>query len=383
MTDKKDKKAPEQKKNRTCPVCGSRLGPSAQRCQVCGNTFQSGTNRSKKRGTSEITLSLPLTLAMIAVFTLLAAGATFAALQLTGITDEAPTETPTMTLTPTVTNTLLPTDTATPEATWTALPPIEYSVVENDTCIGLAVFYDVSVRAITELNNLGSECFLVPGQNILIPQPTPTPSPTPTLTLEPIAATEEACEKLMYTVESSDTLFSISLNYAVSMDALKAYNNMNTDVVFQGQNLVIPLCEQVLPNAPTATPTPVPPYPAPNPLLPQDGQAFTLANDTVTLQWAAVGTLRDNEFYQVTVVDITEGSGDVRITAAVKDTKYIVPVSMRPSVSMPHVLRWSVATVRQTGTTPDGEPIYQTAGAPSADRVFTWSGAAPQATSTP
>lgn len=380
MAEKKEK---TENSRRSCPVCGTKLSETAKRCLVCGTTFHPGTTRTMKRGSSQITLSLPLALAMVAVFTLLAAGATFAALRFTGMSDEAPTETPTITLTPTTTSTPQPTDTPTPEPTWTPLPPIEYSVVENDTCLGLAVFYEVSVRAITELNNLGTECFLVPGQTILIPQPTPTPSPTPTLTLEPIEATEEACEKLVYSVEADDTLFSISLNYAVSMDALKAYNNMNTDVVFEGQDLVIPLCEQVLPNAPTATPTPIPPYPAPNPLLPQDGQSFSLANDTVTLQWAAVGTLRENEFYRVRVVDVTEGTGDVRITAEVKDTKYIVPVSMRPQEAAPHVLRWSVTTVRQTGTDPDGEPIFETAGDTSGFRVFSWSGAVPEATPEP
>ncbi|MBN1265879.1 MAG: LysM peptidoglycan-binding domain-containing protein [Anaerolineales bacterium] len=376
MTEKTEK----QKTTRTCPVCGTKLTESAERCLVCGTTFFPGTNKTKRRASSQITLSLPLALVMIAVFTLLAAGATYAALRLTGISEDAPTETPTITLTPTVTNTLEPTATDTPEPTWTPLPPIEYSVVENDTCIGLAVYYEVSVRSITDLNNLGTECFLVPGQTVLIPQPTLTSSPTPTVTLEPIAATEEACEKLEYIVEADNTLFSISLNYAVSMEALKLYNNMNTDVVYEGQPLIIPLCEQVLPNAPTSTPTPIPPYPAPNLLLPQDGQAFTLANDTVTLQWASVGTLRDNEFYRVTVVDVTEGSGDVRITDEVKDTKYIVPVSLRPAETAPHVFRWSVITVRQTGSDPEGKAIFEIAGSQSTYRVFSWSGAVPAAT---
>jgi len=376
MTEKKDKETT----TRTCPVCGTKLSESAERCLVCGTTFIPGTNKTKRRGSSQITLSLPLALVMIGVFTLLAAGATYAALSLTGISDEAPTETPTITLTPTVTFTPEPTVTGTPEPTWTPLPPIEYTVVENDTCIGLAVFYEVSVRAITELNNLGTECFIVPGQSILIPQPTPTSSPTPTLTLEPIAATEEACEKLDYEVQSNDTLFSISLNYAVSMEALQSYNNMNTDIVYEGQILVIPLCEQVLPNAPTATPTDIPPYPAPNPLLPQDGQAFTLVNDTVTLQWASVGELSEEEYYQVTVIDVTEGTGDVRITEQVTDTKYIVPVSLRPAETSPHVFRWSVITVRQTGSDPEGNPIFKTAGLRSAYRVFSWSGAVPEPT---
>ena len=41
------------------------------------------------------------------------------------------------------------------------------------------------------------------------------------------------------------------------------------------------------------------------------------ANDTIALQWSAVGTLRDTEAYAVTVEDVTEGEGRklVRITS--------------------------------------------------------------------
>ncbi|MEW6568757.1 MAG: hypothetical protein AB1449_11445, partial [Chloroflexota bacterium] len=126
-----------------------------------------------------------------------------------------------------------------------------------------------------------------------------------------------------------------------------------------------------------------PPHPAPNLLLPQDGAAFTLANDSVTLQWASVGQLRENEFYQVVVEDVTEGTGTRRIVDYVRDTKYIVPVGLRPSEAMPHVLRWWVTTVRQTGTNAAGNPIYTSAGATSIRRDFTWSGAAIGPTPTP
>jgi hypothetical protein len=49
------------------------------------------------------------------------------------------------------------------------------------------------------------------------------------------------------------------------------------------------------------------------------------------------------------------------------------------------VIRWWVLTVRQTGTDDDGNPIWDTAGAVSVPRVFTWtsSGEAPAATPTP
>jgi LysM repeat protein len=268
----------------------------------------------------------------------------------------------------------------------TLRPPLRYTIVDGDTCGGIAFFFDVSVRSIVELNNLGTECLLSVGTEIQIPHPTPTVTPEPSATLSPAEATEAACPKENYTVEANDTLFGIAQNYNVSMQSVKDYNGLISDTVFEGQRLVIPLCERLTVGGATPTPTQPPPYPAPNLLLPRDGEAFTLANDTVNLQWASVGTLREGEFYRVTVVDVTEqtiGSGDKTLIDYVSDTKYIVPSDFRPSGEAPHVMRWWIETVRLTGTTPSGDPRYANAGASSVQRVFTWSGGTVAATATP
>jgi hypothetical protein len=186
-----------------------------------------------------------------------------------------------------------------------------------------------------------------------------------------------------YTVQANDTLSGIAGNYNVSIRAIMDYNGMTSETVFLGQVLIIPLCERLPTAGPSPTATLPPPHPAPNLLLPQDGAPFTLANDTVSLQWAAVGELRENEYYQVIVEDITEGSGTVRTVATVKDTKYIVPTSFRPSEPIPHIMRWWVQVVRQSGTTINGEVDYQPAGALSTPRDFSWSGAVPGSTPTP
>jgi hypothetical protein len=109
-------------------------------------------------------------------------------------------------------------------------------------------------------------------------------------------------------------------------------------------------------------------------LLPADGASFTAANDTITLQWASVGTLRQDEAYAVTIEDVTSGNGQ-KMVEYVNDTKYIVPASLRPVDNVPHILRWVVIPVRQTGTDQSGQPTWDTAGAASAPRVFSWWGA--------
>src|SRR5690606_4242227 len=132
----------------------------------------------------------------------------------------------------------------------------------------------------------------------------------------------------------------------------------------------------------TPTATLPPPYPAPNLLLPADGAAFTLANDVVTLQWASVGVLNDNEAYQVIVEDVT-ATQTRRITDYVTDTRYIVPSSFRPNDNVAHVMRWWVIPVRQTSVDDQGQPVWSASGAVSEKRVFTWVGVAVQGTPNP
>ncbi len=360
---------------RVCPTCGSRVAEGADRCGVCGTVLRGGSVTGASRDSSYLTLPLPIALGALVAFVLLAAGLTYAAMRFTPLgAQPTPSVSPTITSTPTLTPTASPTPTAVP--TFTPLPPIEYTVNANDTCLGLAAFYQVSVASIIELNKLSTQCLLSVGQKLLIPQPTPTASPMPSETLEPGQATEQACEKISYTVEANDTLIGIAANYNVDMQAIMDYNGMTGDTVFTGQVLLIPLCARLATPGPTATPTLPPPYPAPNLLLPQDGSAYSLADDSVTLQWASVGQLRENEFYRVVVEDVTEGSGRVRLEAYVTDTKYIIQASFRPADPTPHVMRWWIEPVRRVGSRTSGDPIYNSAGAVSLKRVFTWSGAA-------
>lgn len=314
---------------------------------------------------------------------MLAVGLTYLATRGLGVgSSEEPEVTITLTPTETITPSTTPTETQVPSPT--PLPTLEYFVVENDSLLAIAVRYDVSIQSILQLNpGLNSQSILSVGQRLLLAQPTPTPSPEPTATLPPEEATRAACETIIYTVEANDTLGGIADNYNVNLRAIMDFNGMTSETVYLGQVLIIPLCERNPTPGPSPTPTPPPPYPAANLLLPQDGAAFSLADDSVTLQWAAVGELRENEFYQVTVEDVTEGTGTRKLVDYVKDTKYIISNSFRPNESVPHILRWWVEAVRQTSVSGDGEAIYVSGGAVSIRRDFTWTGAAPEATATP
>src|SRR5690242_663187 len=360
---------PTSQKSQICPTCGTRLSDNATRCLVCGTELTAKAATKSKKAESgmqasrmpEITLSLPAALGALTLILLIGAAAVYFSLRsgLTGATITEPTVEGTVTETPTITPTA--TETSLP-ATPTPLPtqpPFEYTVREGDTCGIIAANLDVSVQSIIVQNQLSSQCFVSVGQTLKIPYPTATPAPPPTAVPNQATQTAQACEKVSYTVQANDTLSSISLNYNVPQDAIKFYNGLSSDQVFIGSTILIPLCERFATPGPTPTATLPPPYQAPNLLLPASGASFTLANDVITLQWATIGTLRDNERYQVTVEDSTAlNLGEAkRITDYVTDTKYIVPTSFRPNDNQAHAFVWWVTTVRQNGVDEQGQPV--------------------------
>ena len=147
--------------------------------------------------------------------------------------------------------------------------------------------------------------------------------------------------------------------------------------IVAGQILIIPL-ERVITAGPSPTPTPPPAWPAPNPLVPADGQTFG-AGQPVSLQWTAVGTLRPDEFYWVTVEDVT--CNCARVTEqAVSETKWIVPAEFRHTDNTIHVYRWTVTTVHQKSIDAGGKAQYDSAGATSPIRDFIWMGGSGTAT---
>jgi LysM repeat protein len=366
------------KPTKLCPTCGTRLSEDATRCLVCGTDLAAPGKPAKSskavQGSRlpQITLNLPTILGLFLLFLAIGAGLVYFATQRIETIVE-PTPSPTVTLTATVTITPTPTI---PAPTETPLPtptPISYKVASGDSCSTIAFRFGVSIQSIVLLNDLPAACdTLVIGQELKIPQPTPTATALPTATLSEADATRAACGEVEYTVQDNDTLSSISLNYAVSISVLKEYNGLVNDTVRSGQVINIPLCQRLATPGPSPTPTPPPPYTAPNLLLPADGSAFTVSGDeTVTLQWAAVGILRENETYAVNILDVTEGTNE-KLVEYVTDTKFIIPDTIRPADNKPHIIRWWIVPVRQTGTNKEGNPIWEDAGESSLWRDFVW-----------
>ena len=381
-------------KSRNCPVCGTKLSENARRCLVCGTelstTSEPSSPKIKKTNDKidskripEIKMNLIALIAIIVVILVLIALLVYFIV----IAGNAPEEglvgaETTATVTPTLTTTPSNTATMTPLPTWTPLPPIEYTVKDNETCLDIALQFNTSVQSIILANNLNTSCLISPGIVLQVPQPTLTPSPVPTATPEAFIADVEMCTQTdTIIVEANMTLSSIAANYNVSMSDIRIYNNLPNDIVRQGDRLIIPLCDRLPTAGPTLTPTPLPPYPAPNPLLPRSGAAFAATDEAVTLQWASVASLFPGEVYRVVVQDLTSAEEKILVDY-VSDTKYILPASFRPVDTTPHIFQWSVSVARQINSDPNN-PIFEEAGAISAFRVFSWVGSGVVPTETP
>ena len=400
---------------RLCQLCGTRVGEATTKCIVCGANLTSGEvpttgsstlpnpqesdpryttdtahqqdaiqrsepTHARRTGGGRISVPTP---ALVAGVLLLVLGGLTLMLFSWGVNPFVePTSTVTSTMTRQPTFTARPTSTAAPLPTSTPMPALAHKVQEGDSCIRLAVVYDVSVQSILQLNALSQACPIFVGQEILVPQPTATPAPTVTQTLAPQALTQSA--RPTHVVLSGESLSSIAAYFGVSFRAMADVNGkLPPDyAITVGETLVIPIDVPVPTDGPTPTNTQIPPYAAPDLLYPQDGAVVSSIEQTVSLQWSSVGVLLENEAYMVMVEDVTTNAAR-RIEETTLTTRYIVTVEMKPYEAIPHVFKWTVVTVRQAGTTSGGRPIFEPAGATSEERTFVWTGIGVVSTVTP
>ncbi len=141
-----------------------------------------------------------------------------------------------------------------------------------------------------------------------------------------------------------------------------------SDVIRVNQPLVIPLGTPMPTPTPTldprATPTPLPPYPAPPLLSPPDGAVFGGEDAVIVLQWASVALLRPNEWYEVRIAC----AGVPIHTVRTRTTVYRLPQDFFPPPgSQSREFQWEVRVVREIRA-----GIYTVASEPGTVRRFLW-----------
>lgn len=126
------------------------------------------------------------------------------------------------------------------------IPKAFHKVEKGDYLTVLARDYRTTVNAIKEANGLTSDSTLL-GQVLIIPVLIEGQTITQPTTSSPTQTTQTST----YTVVAGDTLFSIVKRFGTTLEAIRATNNLTTDLLTIGQTLTLP------PNTPAPT-TPIP-----------------------------------------------------------------------------------------------------------------------------
>lgn len=103
-----------------------------------------------------------------------------------------------------------------------------YTVKKGDTLYSIANNYGVNVQDLINYNNLGTTLLQI-GQEILIPDVSKEITP-------PVNVGQ-----VTYVVKGGDTLWSVARKYNISVNELKEANNLSSNLLSIGQQLIIPL----------------------------------------------------------------------------------------------------------------------------------------------
>jgi LysM repeat protein len=373
-------------RDRVCPHCGTRVAQKAQTCFLCGGALESAPTRKIRVPWADLFLFAAIA-GVIVLWWVRGLNAPenvqteqVARLVVTVSPSRtpvplevlAPEDPPTVTLVPSpvpATPTLEPTGTPTTVGvTATPVSPTRYKVKSGDTVIGIAQKLGSTVKDIIQANDLNADGRLGIGQELIIPVAGPMGGAAPVVTPTP-TATGGA---LMYVVRTGDTISSIAARYGSTIDWIfKANNIKSADVLRIGQALLIPLSATTPTPGPTSvivietlTPTPEPDLAAPTLLAPADGSILS-GQDEVLLNWTAVGILKPDQSYVVTLT-----AGDDRGPTATwwtKATTWRMPAEYRGNGSASVDYKWRVQ-VRQGSAEEPGSPV-----SPSSDEFrFTW-----------
>lgn len=363
---------------RRCPNCGTRVARDAESCFMCGYDLR----RESKRPRTISWLDALLVLAVLGVLIFWwQAGSRQTQEEETptvtpGIPNEAiPVLPPTHTPAP-------PADEPTPTPVGNTAPSgtVEHVVVAGETLLSIAIDYNSSVEAIQRVNGL-TDVLIRIGDRLVIPDQQAVSAP-PSATVVAAAATTN----FQYTVKDGDTIVSIAIALASTVDDILRANNMSeNDIIRAGDILNVPVravpqavidSAQSAPTLPVppqmdgvpATATPMPVYARPQLIAPADNAVMPAA-EPVLLRWVSVDLLAPNEWY---VVLLYPQSPDAKQFPSIwtKATSHRLEVENAPSAGQSASYSWQVSVVRVSGG--QGGRALEAASPSSELRRFVW-----------
>jgi LysM repeat protein len=161
----------------------------------------------------------------------------------------------------------------------------------------IAVAYQITIRDIEIWNNISRETKLQPGQSLFIPGKDTEGYATPTPVGMILASTPDADGKIIHTVQSYQTLSTISQAYSTTIERILSLNGLQEDWPLQiGQILL------VHPGNVTPSPTPRPLTPIEKLTPASDGKYYHTVHSGESLAWIA-------ELYEINLFDLMAWNG--------------------------------------------------------------------------
>jgi LysM repeat protein len=123
------------------------------------------------------------------------------------------------------------------------VPPMKsvnsmHTVAAKETLYSISKQYSISVDQLKQWNGLTSDELKL-GQQLIVVQPkyqtTEAVKPPVSISNVPVAKSASA----MHTVAAKETLYSVSRQYSISVEQLKLWNNLTTDELKLGQQLIV------------------------------------------------------------------------------------------------------------------------------------------------
>jgi LysM repeat protein len=347
-------------RQRRCLNCGAPAAEKAVTCMMCGQPVDSLPLKTSIFSGSWIGIGLGVLIIVGVVIGVARYHGNFVANadEVSQATSPLPTPTrlPTDTPTPTATDTPQPTATLTPTLTPT---PLIHIVQAGEYPTYIAGFYGVPLEDLLKLNNISDVSTLQVGQELLIPSGA---------SALPESESSQPVETINYTVNSGDTLLGIAIEHGTTIESIYAANpDINLDLIFPGQEIIVPLAPPTPTSIPTTPPTPTatptPPYSAPYLLSPTANQVVD--EPTLFFNWTSTGLLAQDEFY-VLQLDWADGT---HTEVWLKNSSWRIAKDQRPANGL---ITWTVTVMRQTGNLPDSSPTGIGLTDPADQRTVEW-----------
>jgi LysM repeat protein len=344
-------------RQRRCLHCGTPAAEKAETCMMCGQPVDSLPLQASFGGTwLAIVLGVAIIVGLVVWVNTyqplyqepVQAAQTTPTRTAIAATFRAPT-TPTLTATPLPATAPPPTPTPTPRT---------HVVEAGQSLYYIAQQYQVSIDELVELNNIADERSLQVGQVLIVPD-----SPINWGVEENLLPPQ-----VIHVIQAGETLSGLSYEYDTPIDAIVAANpNVNLDLIYEGQEIIIPLAmptpTPTFTPPPTPTPTATSPYALPNLLTPADGAVIT--GPVLLFNWTATGWLADDEFYVLQL----SWPGGATSEFWTKGTSWRITDDDSPGGGF---VDWRVGIMRQIGSTADGVPVGDILADPDEARTVEW-----------